>query len=193
MLLFAVNAHAHSMVKGVGDLYAGLLHVLTALEHVLPFIALSLLAGQRGTKHPVEGVLLVFPVALMLGAAAALWLQPIRGLAFFNIASAIVLGGLVAAAWQLPRMVFYGLCAIFGISHGFANGAAIAEGTKAYLFILGVGLAGLAVLAYGTLMVDFLLKRKTGWIEIAVRVAGSWIAAIAVLVLATSGRSILAS
>ena len=60
-------------------------------------------------------------------------------------------------------------------------------------FIPGVGLAGLAVLAYGTLMVDFLLKRKTGWIEIAVRVAGSWIAAIAVLVLATSGRTFLAS
>ncbi|HXF18290.1 MAG TPA: HupE/UreJ family protein, partial [Burkholderiales bacterium] len=145
LLLFAANAHAHSMVKGVGDLYAGLLHVLTALEHVLPFIALSLLAGQRGIKIPVEGVLIVFPVALMLGAATALWVPPLRGLAFFNIASAIVLGGLVAAAWPLPRMVFYGLCIIFGISHGFANGEAISEGTKVYLFILGVGLAGLAV------------------------------------------------
>jgi urease accessory protein len=193
LLLFAVNADAHSVVKGVGDLYAGLLHVLTSLEHVLPFIALSLLAGQRGMKAPVETVLIVFPVALMLGAAFALWVPPVRGLAFFNIASAIVLGGLVAAAWPLPRMVFYGLCVIFGISHGFANGEAIIEGTKAYLFILGVGLAGLAVLAYGTLMVDFLLKRKTGWIEIAVRVAGSWITAIAVLVLATSGRTMLTS
>jgi urease accessory protein len=193
LLSFAGAAQAHSTVKGVGDLYAGLLHALTALEHVLPFIALSLLAGQRGLNAQAEAVLLVFPVALMVGATVAMVMPPLPGLAFFNIASAILLGGLVAAALPLPRTLFYGLFVAFGISHGFANGEAISQSTKAYLFILGVGLAGLAVLAYGTLMVDFLLKRKVGWIQIAVRVAGSWIAAIAVLVLATSGRTILAS
>jgi urease accessory protein len=190
---FAASAQAHSTVKGVGDLYAGLLHVLTGLEHVLPFVALSLLAGQRGLKAQAEAVLLVFPVALMAGAAAALWLPPVPGLMFFNMASAILLGGLVASAWPLPATVFYGLVVVFGISHGFANGEAISGSIKAYLFILGIGLAGLAVLAYGTLMVDFLLKRKTGWITIAVRVAGSWIAAIGVLVLATAGKSMLST
>lgn len=190
---FAASAQAHSTVKGVGDLYAGLLHVLTGLEHVLPFVALSLLAGQRGLKAQAEAVLLVFPVALMVGAAAALWLPPVPGLMFFNMASAILLGGLVASAWPLPAALFYGLVVVFGISHGFANGEAISASMKAYLFILGIGLAGLAVLAYGTLMVDFLLRRKTGWITIAVRVAGSWIAAIGVLVLATAGKSMLAS
>jgi urease accessory protein len=180
-------------VKGVGDLYAGLLHVLTALEHVLPFIALSLLAGQRGLKSQADAILLVFPVALMAGAAAALWMPPVPGLAFFNVTSAILLGGLVAAGRQLPGTVFYGLVLIFGVSHGFANGEAISGSIKAYLFILGIGLAGLAVLAYGTLMVDYLLRRKIGWISIAVRVAGSWIAAIGVLVLATAGRAMLAS
>jgi urease accessory protein len=193
LVSFAASAHAHSSVKGVGDLYAGMLHVLTGLEHVLPFVALSLLAGQRGMKAQAEAVLLVFPVALMAGAAAALWLPPVPGLMFFNMASAILLGGLVASAWPLPRTVFYGLVVVFGLSHGFANGEAIMGSIKAYLFILGIGLAGLAVLAYGTLMVDFLLKRKTGWITIAVRVAGSWIAAIGVLVLATAGKSMLAS
>ena len=193
LLSFAASAHAHSSVKGVGDLYAGLLHVLTGLEHVLPFVALSLLAGQRGMKLQAEAVLLVFPVALMLGAAAALWLPPLHGLMFFNMASAILLGGLVASAWPLPSAVFYGLVAVFGVSHGFANGEAITGSIKAYLFILGIGLAGLALLAYGTLTVDFLLKRKTGWITIAVRVAGSWIAAIGVLVLATAGKSMLSS
>ena len=193
LLSFAASAEAHSTVKGVGDLYAGLLHVLTALEHVLPFIALSLLAGQRGLKAHAEAVLLVFPLALMLGAAAALWIPPIPGLTFFNVASAILLGGLVASAWPIPAALFYGLVVVFGISHGFANGEAITENIKAYLFILGIGLAGLAVLAYGTLMVDYLLRRKARWITIAVRVAGSWIAAIGVLVLATTGKSMLAS
>jgi len=183
LISFAASAEAHSTVKGVGDLYAGMLHVLTGLEHLLPFIALSLLAGQRGMKTQAEAVLLGFPLALMVGAAAALWIPPFPGL----------MGGLVAAAWPLPAAVFYGLVVVFGISHGFANGEAISGSIKAYLFILGIGLAGLAVLAYGTLMVDFLLKRKTGWITIAVRVAGSWIAAIGVLVLATAGKTMLAS
>lgn len=128
----------------------------------------------------------------MAGAAAALWLPPVPGLMFFNMASAVLLGALVASAWPLPAVLFYGLVVVFGISHGVANGEAISGSIKAYLFILGVGLAGLAVLAYGTLMVDFLLRRKTGWITIAVRVAGSWIAAIGVLVLATAGKSMLA-
>jgi urease accessory protein len=193
LMSLAGAADAHSTVKGVGDLYAGLLHVVTGLEHVLPFVALSILAGQRGLKSQAEAVLLVFPVALMVGAAAALWMPPVPGLAFFNVASAILLGGLVASAWPLPAVVFYGLVVLFGISHGFANGEAITESIKAYLFILGVGLAGLAIVAYGTLMVDFLLKRKVGWMTIAVRVAGSWIAAIGVLVLATAGKSLLAS
>jgi urease accessory protein len=193
LLSVAGNADAHSMVKGVGDFYAGLLHVLTALEHILPFIALSLLVGQRGMKMQADAALLVFPFALMLGATAALWAPPLHGLAFFNIASAILLGGLVASAWPLPRVLLYGLVVLFGLSHGFANGEAVTETTKAYLFILGIGLAGLVVLAYGTLLVDFLLKRKAGWIAIAVRVAGSWIAAIGVLVLATAGRTILSS
>jgi urease accessory protein len=191
LALLAGNAEAHSTVKGVGDLYAGLLHVVTALEHVLPFVALSLLAGQRGLKAQAEGVLLVFPVALMIGASLALWLPPIHGLALFNIASAILLGALVAAAWVLPVWLFYALVVLFGLSHGFANGEAITDSIKAYLFILGVGLAGVAILAYGTLMVDYLLKRQIGWITIAVRVAGSWIAAIGVLVMATAGRSLL--
>ena len=193
LLVLAGNAEAHSTVKGVGDLYAGMLHVLTGLEHVLPFVALSLLAGQRGMKAQAEAVLLVFPLALMVGAAAALWISPLPGLMFFNMASAILLGGLVASAWPLPRALFYSLVVVFGLSHGFANGEAISGSIKAYLFILGIGLAGLAVIAYGTLMVDYLLKRKTGWITIAVRVAGSWIAAIGVLVLATAGKSMLAS
>lgn len=109
------------------------------------------------------------------------------------MASAILLGGLVALALSLPVAVFYGLVAVLGMSHGFANGEAISRSIKAYLFIMGIGLAGLAVLAYGMLMVDYLLKLKASWIPIAVRVAGSWIAAIGVLVIATSGKAMLAA
>lgn len=46
-VLSPVLAVAHPMA-GVGDFYAGMLHPLTAIEFVLPMVALSLLAGQQG-------------------------------------------------------------------------------------------------------------------------------------------------
>jgi urease accessory protein len=189
-LLFAADsACAHSAARGAGDFYAGALHALTALEHVLPFLALGILAGQQGRK--AEPVLLVFCVALAAGATAALWVPPSPYTNLLNIVSAVLFGGLVAASWSLPMTVHYSLAVVFGLSHGFANGAGMIEQTKPYLYIPGVALAGLAVTAYGLMVTDYLLHRKPGWMHIAVRVAGSWITAIGILVLATSGAAIL--
>lgn len=189
LLFSAGTAYAHSAARGAGDFYAGALHALTALEHVLPFLALGILAGQQGRK--AEPVLLVFSLALAAGATAALWAPPLPYAGLLNIVSAILFGGLVAASWSLPMTLHYGLAVVFGLSHGFANGAGMIEQTKPYLFIPGVALAGLAVTVYGLMVADYLLRRKAAWIHIAVRVAGSWIAAIGILVLATSGAATL--
>jgi urease accessory protein len=189
LLLAAGCAYAHSATPGVSDFYAGALHALTALEHVLPFLALGILAGQQGRK--AEPALLVFCLALAAGATVALWIPPPPYVGLLNIFSAILFGGLVAAAWSLPMAFCCGIAAVFGLSHGFANGAGMIQQTKPYLYIPGVALAGLAVTAYGLIVTDYLLRRKAGWIHIAVRVAGSWIAAIGMLVLATSGAAIL--
>jgi len=189
LLLSASSAFAHSAARGAADFYAGALHVLTALEHVLPFLALGILAGQLGRK--AEPVLLVFCLALAAGATAALWAPPLPYVALLNMLSAIVFGGLVAASWSLPMAFCYGIAALFGLSHGFANGAGMIEQTKPYLFVPGVALAGLAVTAYGLIVTDYLLRRQAGWMHIAVRVAGSWIAAIGILVFATSGAALL--
>lgn len=191
LLLSAGAAHAHSAARGAGDFYAGALHALTALEHVLPFVALGILAGQQGRKG--EPFLLVFCVALAVGATVALWAAPLPYIGMLNIFSGILFGGLVAAAWPLPRAFCYGIAMAFGLTHGLANGAGMIEQSKPYLFIPGVAIAGLAVTAYGLIVTDYLLRRKSGWIHIAVRVAGSWIAAIGILVLATSGAAILKS
>lgn len=192
LLSIAADAHAHSSAKGVGDLFAGVLHALSSLEHLLPFAALGLLAGQQGERS--ESALLAFCLALMAGAGAALWMPVPSWVSLFNLFSAVVLGGLVAAAWRLPTAILYLVAIVFGLSHGLVNGAAmIGGGINPYLYIPGVGLAGLAVTAYGLIAVDYVLRHKVGWMQIAVRVAGSWVAAIGILVLAFSARTILAS
>ena len=189
LALSAAGAHAHTSAKGVGDFYAGFLHPLTALEHVLPFLALGMLAGQQGQRS--QASLPVFWIALMLGATAALWLPSLPAVDLTNILSALVLGALIAAAFPLPAPVYIVLAVLFGLSHGYANGTVITPLIKPYLFIPGVGLAGLVVTGYGVIATDYVLRRKVGWMSIAVRVAGSWIAAIGMLVLATSWKRLV--
>lgn len=186
----AATAHAHSSAKGIGDFYAGFLHPLTAPEHVIPFFALGILAAQQAPRGQIS--LPVFWIALMAGAALALVAPAIPGVAFANILSALVLGGLIALYKPLPAIALFVLAAAFGLTHGHANGEAITNGIRFYLFIPGLALAALAASGYGLVFTDWLLRRKTGWITIAVRVAGSWIAAIGMLVLAGSWKTLTA-
>lgn len=188
-MVWSIYAEAHTASKAAGDFYAGVLHPLTALEHVLSFAALGILAGQKGSK--AQSAVMLFALATMLGAVSARWIPALPYVGLTNILSAVVLGMLIAIAWRLPLLLVYGLAVLFGLTHGFANGAALGPEMKAYLFVPGLGLAALVVAAYGMIVTDYLLQRRVGWLQIAVRVAGSWIAAIGVLVLATSGRAIL--
>lgn len=182
--MFVAPVYAHSSPAGVGDFYAGFLHPLTALEHLLPFAALGLLAGQYPAKG--EYALPVFCGALVVGAAAA-WLRPgLGGVDFLNVGSMLVLGALVAAELAMPLFAYLGIAAAFGATHGYANGAAMTSTVKVLAFMTGLALAGFFAAGYGFAVADYLGRRSVRWPRIAVRVAGSWIAAIGILVLATS-------
>jgi urease accessory protein len=189
LLAAASAAQAHSAIQGINGFYAGFLHPLTALEHLLAFAALGLLAGQQGDR--MAPALLLFALMVVIGATLALRIPAIPYIDLMNILSIVLLGLLVAAAWRMPLVVLYFIALALGLSHGYANGAAMEGDLKPGLFIAGVGLAGLIVPAWLMLAVEFILRQKYHWMHIAVRVAGSWITAIGLLVLATSGRAFL--
>jgi urease accessory protein len=92
----------------------------------------------------------------------------------------VVAGGLVAATVRLPRIAAIALAAAMGITHGYTNAEGMSVATKPYLLIPGLAVAGLLVPFYCTAVVRSL---KPFWMQIAVRVAGSWIAATGILVL----------
>jgi urease accessory protein len=188
LCLAAGETAAHTAAAGIGDFYAGFLHPLTALEHVLPFLAIGLLAGQQGQK--AQAALPLFLLALLIAGFVGLWVAPNRAIDLLNVLSAVVLGALVATAWVLPLWVFYVMAGLFGTTHGIANGTAVTPDIKPYLFIPGVAAAGLLVCAYAMMAVDKLLRKNVGWMKIAVRVAGSWIAAIGILVLAVTWKAL---
>ena len=66
---FPTPASAHLVNTNVGEFYAGMLHPLTSAEHLLPTLALALLAIQCGT-HAARTTLFVFPMALLAGTLA---------------------------------------------------------------------------------------------------------------------------
>jgi urease accessory protein len=101
LALGADVACSHVASAQVGTFYAGLLHPLTAPEHVLPMLALGLLAGQRGLNES-QGVLLAFVVALAAGAGLAPSGTAPGWISLLNVGSLVVIGGLVAAAWRGP-------------------------------------------------------------------------------------------
>lgn len=192
LALSANAAHAHVASAQAGAFYAGLLHPLTAPEHVLPMLGLGLLAGQHGL-HQGQSVLLAFPLALALGASLAL-LYPAPEWALLlnlaNLASAVLFGGLVAAALRLPTTLLSTLAALFGLTHGYVNGAAITPNLSPAIFILGLVTAALLALGYSLGGTAYLLRLKPVWIPIAVRVAGSWITAIGILALSMGGKTL---
>ena len=179
-LAWAGPAYAHSLSNRVGDFYGGILHPLTALEHVLPFLALGLLAGQQGARA-ARWLLLVFPLGLLLGTAfaavapAGYWVTPVNHLSF------VVLGLLLAAAWRIPLALLLALGALVGLSHGYENGRDIA-GAALLLFVPGVGLIGFLITAVAS-AATLALTARADWPRVAVRIAGSWIAAIGIMMI----------
>lgn len=156
-----------------------MLHPVTALEHALPIVALGLLAGQQGARA-ARWLLLLFPLALLAGAAFATFAPALPWAPVLSRTSFVLLGALVAGAWRLPLPMMAGLAGLFGLSHGYENGSAMTPDVAAHLFVPGVALVGFmaaAVISAATLA----LTAKAQWLRIGVRVAGSWIAAIGIL------------
>ena len=178
-LLLPAIADAHP-IKGVGDFYAGMLHPLTALDFLLPWIALALFAGQQGKKGALL-VLSIFPVAILLGAVLALAFRQPAWLSTANLAIIPLLGLSVALAFSYPASLIVVFSAAVGLLQGLANGAEITSAISPWRFIPGLAAVSILVVAYGIGIVRSLEKP---WTRVAVRVAGSWIAAIGIVICA---------
>jgi urease accessory protein len=177
--LFLPAVVAAHPIQGVGDFYSGMLHPLLALEQIVPIIALGLLAGQQ-ERLTAARVLGTFPAALIAGACTALTFHPAPFYVFVNTAAMVVLGLLVVISRRLPELPLIVLTATLGFCQGLPVGAEINGDLAPWRFIPGAGLTALVVIAYGIGLVRWL---KAPWAQIAVRVAGSWVAAIGIMVL----------
>lgn len=178
VVLVPAVAFAHPM-KGVGDFYAGMLHPITTIETILPLLALSLLAGQQPRETAIK-ILAAFPASLALGTVL-IFVRPVpERLTSLELMITALSGILIALSRPLLSTIPISLGVILGLVMGWANASEISNDVSAARFVAGLVVVGLLITAYG---IGLVRRLKPEWTQIAVRVAGSWMAAVGILVL----------
>jgi hydrogenase/urease accessory protein HupE len=183
-LLISARADAHLVTTGLGPVYDGIGHLLLTPEDFVPIVALALYAGLRGARAG-RLALFVLPVAWIVGGLLGLNVgaatsAPVPALSF------VLLGLLVAADLRLPDGAVATLAGLLGFVHGFLNGPALAGTGPGALGLLGIAAVAFVVVALASALVVSLQAPAA---RIAVRVAGSWVAAVGLLLLGWAFRT----
>lgn len=188
LLAAPVPVSAHELIGQHGALLGPALHVFTQIDHLAAFLAAGMLAGQSGAPartlavRAFLGVLalgLVLPVALpALDALAAIE-------ALLSSGTVLVTGILIAASPRLPAWQIAAVSAASAAIHGFANGLSIANSPRLAVSMLGALLAVCIIYVCG-LGAAVALQGPRG--RIVVRVLGSWIAALSLMLIGLAVR-----
>lgn len=179
LLAGAPPAHAHLMNSGFGPFYDGLAHPLVVAEDLLPILALALLGGLGGARRG-RSVLFALTLSWVAGMAAARLVVGIAPPVWWTGVGTILPGALVAADRRLPLGLAAGLAAVVGATHGLGNGRELATVAGGAVATVGVACA---LFTLASLVAGQVAVLRAPWARIVVRVAGSWIAAIGLLML----------
>ncbi len=177
-VLLAGPAYAHPPPIGIGGFWGGLMHPYFVTAHGAAIVALGLLVGQQGWGRVTP---IVFIAALMAGLGL-IWLAAVpRYINEALLVLAVVCGLLVALARPLPEPVGIVFGVLIGVAVGLDSPPEVLSVREANLMLIGTGLGASLFLVLAVEGASQLVKP---WQRIGARVAGSWIAAAAILVLA---------
>lgn len=180
------SAHAHLVETGFGAFYDGLAHLALTPADLLVVIAVALVAGQRG-KQAARWALFAMPVAWITGGVLGARFPEGGALPMITTLSFGVAGVLVALDAKLRPIGVAAFAIAAGLLHGYVSGATMKPGGADFLALAGTVSGIFCLLAILSAQVTVL---HAGWTRIAVRVAGSWIAAAGLLMLGWLARPI---
>jgi urease accessory protein len=178
-VLWPTAAEAHLVTSGLGPLYDGISHLLLSPEDLVPVLAVGLLAGLNGPQSGRRALFVLSAAWLAGGLAGLVAGQPPVPL-MVTAASFLVLGLLIAFDWRLSPSAISALAASVGLLHGSLNGAGIAAEGREALGVAGISATVFVLVAIAAAGV---LSLGAPWSRVIVRVAGSWVAAIGLLML----------
>jgi len=183
LAIVAGPASAHLVSTGLGPAYDGISHFLLSPEFVAPVLGLALFAGLRGPDHARCAL---FAVSGAWFVSGLLGIAPPAGLASSLTTAAIflALGGLLAADASLSLALTTAVAVIAGLLGGAMSTAA--AGTLQFTGLLGVTAA---VFVLTALVSSLIVPLRIAWLRVAVRVAGSWLAALGLLLVCWAIRT----
>ncbi len=184
-LMLATPAEAHLNSTGMGPIYDGLMHFLISAEDLVPVLALALLTGLRGAAHG-RWALFTVPVAWFFGGFIGLTAAGENPHPFIAAAWFLLMGGLLMVDAKLTLRITTALAALLGLYHGYMNGSGMGQVDSAGVVLLGLVFAVFVLIAISA---AFVVPLRAQWARIAVRVAGSWIAASGLLMLGWAVRT----
>ena len=171
-------AQAHLVNSGLGPFYDGMLHLLLSPGDLLGLLAAALLAGLRGPRASRLTVI-VMPAAWLLFGLVGLNMPASLQLPGLSVLSLVVLGALVALdPKRLPEGAVAALAGLFGALHGLLNGSALAAIGAGAVSLFGIVTT---VIVLALIIASLVIPLQRAWMRIAVRVAGSWVTAVGIL------------
>ena len=173
-------ANAHLVSTDLGPFYDGAAHPLVSPQDLLTILGLAILAAYGGAA---SGRRLIVSLTLAWATGVCIGFAAVHGPMEFPVATAVViliLGVLGVSRMRVPLGILVPASAFLGLARGVMNGSAARDADGQWLSILGVVL--------GVFVLGTLLTGGGKWLEnrrfaVVLRVIGSWIAAIGLLML----------
>jgi hydrogenase/urease accessory protein HupE len=179
LLAAPAAAQAHLVNSGLGLFYDGALHLLLSPGDLLGLVAAALLAGLRGARAGRLTVM-ALTISWLLAGMIGMGLPVTLDLTWLGVVSFLILGLLVAFDARLSPLAVASLGAAYGAFHGLLNGSTLA--------VMGAGASSLfgivlTVMVIALLTTAAVVPVRALWARVAVRVAGSWVVAVGMLML----------
>ena len=162
-------------------IFAGLLHPVLGIDHLLAMVTVGLLSAQMGGRA-IWTVPAAFVTVMALGGILGIVGVPLPFVEYAIALSVMTLGIALAANKQLPMLAAMALVGLFALFHGHAHGAELpvysdtAVGVLAYVFGFLVATAGLHLV--GALTGQIAVSNPRG--ANALRFSGALIAVVGV-------------
>jgi len=159
---------------------AGLAHPISTPAHVVALIGLGLIAG-RNFLRAGAAIIGAFALGVAAGLGAIAWGVGETPASDVLLASAILCGLIAASGLTGPVSLAVPLALVSGLALGLDSPPESILLGEAVAMLIGTACGGIGALA----MIAFVASTIARWRQrIILRVAGSWVAAIAILVLA---------
>jgi len=186
-LALPAPTQAHMTVQGMSSFMTGALHPLMTPSHVILLLALGLAVGQHVPLRlgaPLKAFASLSALGLALtttGRIAGVHPGILSGIAF-------AVGGVVALGKKLPFVIPTILLGTGAFAIGLDSGVEKAGAWTVFGTLSGTWVGLLVYLVNFAFYTSLAAAKKQQWLQIGIRVAGSWILAISVLMLAFALR-----